>query len=188
MVEKHRTESALTGRPLVDRAAGRVRVGGPVAGQVASPGVLQAQPARQPAAAAHDVSPGAAVPDFELDVSASLETIHRVTETYAVLLDKLSSYELKVRDLTSSLGDANRGRDEALRSLARAERLLTEERDRAAEAEEHADHSAQTVQELERQLATLREQTAKLMDAVDQLFPDLEDGAADAQSGLRIVR
>ena len=52
-----------------------------------------------------------------------------------------------------------------------------------------AEQAAANGAELERELAALRAQTSKLMSAVDQLFPDLEDqGQAAADKGLRVVR
>ena len=164
MVDIHRTESALTRRPLKDRVIGQAR-------QLA--GIVEKLPGDGD--------------QLEPDVSSSLETIQRVTETYAILLDKLSSYELKVRELTQALGAATRAKDEALQAAGRAEREVGAERERAAAAEAQAERSDETVRELERQLASLQAQTTKLMAAVEQLFPDVEN-ADEAQRRLRVIR
>ena len=161
-----RTGSTLTGRPLRDAVAGRTRLSD----------IVDSLPAL-----------GKVSHDLEHDVSTSLETINKVTETYGVLLDKLSVYELKVRDLTRKLSEEERTTGDALRAAARAEEMIREAHARAARAEAEADRSAETVRELERQLDALRGQTAKLMNAVDQLFPDL-DGGAEPVRGLRVVR
>lgn len=126
--------------------------------------------------------------DHETDVATSLETINKVTETYGILLDKLSAYELKVRDLAHKLAEEERVTGDALRAAARAEETARDAQARAARAEAEAARSSNNVHELERQLATLRSQTAKLMDAVDQLFPDSDEGAAEQTRGLRVVR
>ena len=188
MVENHRTESALTRRPLKDREIGQRRQFSDIVGSQARVDGDMSQRSVPQSDIAQRASSQADLPDFEFDVSSSLETIHRVTQTYAVLLDKLSTYEQKVRELSQSSEAAARSRDEALRGLAKNERLLKEERARAAQAEEQADHSAAMVGELERQLAALRSQTSKLMNAVEQLFPDFEEAANGEQQGLRVVR
>lgn len=168
MVEKARTQSALTGRPLKERVIGQAR-------EVA--GLVDRLPDESDA------------PALEGDVSSSLETIHRVTQTYAVLLDKLSAYEGRVRELSHSLGEATLAKEEAQNALADVQREARAERQRAAAAREEADAAGAHVAELERELAALRAQTSKLMSAVDQLFPDLD--APDAEhgpKGLRVVR
>ena len=162
-----RTGSSLTGRPLRDKLVGETR---------------------QLADVVDSLSASDAPHDLEHDVSASLETINKVTETYGVLLDKLSAYELKVRDLKRKLSDEERVTGDALRAAARHEETARDAQARASRAEAEADRSAENVRELERQLVALRGQTAKLMDAVDQLFPDLDEGAAERPRGLRVVR
>ena len=167
MVETARTQSALTGRPLKERVIGQARE---VAGMV-------------------DRLPADDDPALEGDISSSLETIHRVTQTYAVLLDKLSSYEQRVRELSQSLGEATLAREEAQKALSDAQREARAERLRAAAARKEAEQATATAAELERELASLRAQTAKLMSAVDQLFPDLDArGEEVGPKGLRVVR
>lgn len=163
-----RTGSTLTGRPMRE--------------------VPDARPRLADIAAS---LPGRDAPqsrDHETDVAASLETINKVSETYGILLDKLSAYELKVRDLTRRLAEEERVTGDALRAAARAEESARDAQARAARAETEAARSSNSVHELERQLATLRAQTAKLMDAVDQLFPDLDLDAPESSRGLRVVR
>ena len=166
-----RTGSTLTGRPMRETPGARTRLADIAAGL----------PERD---AAHDLDRR----DHESDVAASLETINKVTETYGVLLDKLSAYELRVRDLTRRLADEERVTGDALRAATRAEETAREALARTARAEAEAARSADTVRELERQLGALRGQTAKLMDAVDQLFPDLDEDVAEPNRGLRVVR
>ena len=168
-----RTGSSLTGRPLREKLIGRTRQLADIAENLPEPG---------------DAPPGVEGHTLDNDVSASLETIDKVTETYGVLLDKLSAYELKVRDLTHKLAGAERTTGDALRAAARAEETGREAQSRAARAEAEAERSAETVRTLERQLAALRAQTAKLMDAVDQLFPDLDEGSPEPSRSLRVVR
>ncbi len=165
-----RTGSTLTGRPMRE-PAGRTRR------DDAGDGGSQR-------GAAQDLGRG----DHDTDVATSIETINKVTETYGILLDKLSAYELKVRDLTQKLAEEERVTGDALRAAARAEEVARDAQAKAARAEAEAARSSSNVHELERQLATLRAQTAKLMDAVDQLFPDADDGGADLPRGLRVVR
>ena len=183
MVEKRRTESALTGRPLRERVLGQTRQ---LAGIVESLAPSREEQGQGDLDRQH-LGRDNEVHDLEPDVSSSLETIHQVTETYTRLLDKLSAYELKVRDLTRKLSEETRTTGDALRAAAAAERIAREAQASAARAEEEASHSAGTVRELEHQLAALRSQTAKLMDAVDQLFPDLDEPASETR-GLRVVR
>lgn len=167
---QRRTGSTLTGRPVTEKLNARTR---PLADVVA----------KLPDGATRNAGEG-----LDSDVAASLETINKVTETYGVLLDKLSSYESKVRDLTRKLADEERTTGDALRAAARAEEAARDAQAKAARAEDEAARSAETVRGLERQLAALRAQTAKLMDAVDQLFPDLDDDARESSRGLRVVR
>ena len=168
-----RTGSTLTGRPLRDKLLGQTRQLADIVDSLSKTGA--------PPHGLEDQS-------LEHDVSASLETINKVTETYGVLLDRLSAYELKVRDLTRKLSDETRVTGDALRAAARAEETAREAQAQAARAEAEADRSAESVRELERQLVALRGQTAKLMDAVDQLFPDLDEEAAERPRGLCVVR
>ena len=167
-----RTGSSLTGRPLRDKLLGETRQLADVVDRLSA--------SDEP----HDLEHQS----LEHDVSASLETINKVTETYGVLLDKLSAYELRVRDLTRKLSEEERVTGDALRAAARHEETARDAQTRASRAEAEAERSAENVRELERQLVALRGQTAKLMDAVDQLFPDLDEGAAERPRGLRVVR
>ena len=178
MIETGRTASALTGRPLREKVIGQTR-------QLAS--IVESLAPATRTEADGDAMAQLEPTDLERDVSTLLDTIHKVTETYGLLLDKLSAYELKVRDLTRKLSEEERITGDALRAAAHAEQTAREAQAKAARAEAEAERSTGSARELERQLGTLRAQTAKLMKAVDQLFPELDEAPEPAR-GLRVVR
>ena len=106
----------------------------------------------------------------EDNVSRSVRAVERAVENFAALQDNCDYYKEMALELRKAFDDEKEHAKVFAQQLADAEHSARAERDRADRAESRLELSAQATRELERQLATVRGQTDRLVQTIARLM------------------
>ncbi len=106
----------------------------------------------------------------EDSVSRSVRAVERAVENFAALQQNCDYYRGLAVELRKAFDDEKDHAKAFAQQLGEAECAHRTDRERAARAESRLEQSAQTIRELERQLATVRAQTDRLVHTIARLM------------------